>query len=309
MLGGAGSSPLGIALCMGCPDTAVLDDDDGTPADDDATHGDDDVIPDDDDSSAEPCTHFNAWGRFEIQVSEDGSEFQGIFYDDPSPLLLDALIEEGDCIFFGFEPMPHCEPSCDPPQVCGADDQCHDWPEGIDVGTIELTGTQPPLTLEAGFGNAYYGDQTYPGLVEAGAAVTLTAAGNGEVASFELTARGVAPWDQTLDPLVLRRGQDLPISWTLAAEPDDAQILVHIRADHHAGTSANVTCLTDDAVGTVTVAAPLVDALIDAGAGGLGIYVESAVALRAIADIAAPDAGCAMFFVGADVLVDVRVEP
>jgi hypothetical protein len=294
------SSMMALGLLVGCPGQSDRDDD---------SQGDDDTGPSDDDSAGEPCDYWNAWGQFGIQIDDDGGEFYGVFYDDPSPLMLDALIEAGDCTFFGFDPMPHCEPACDPPQVCGPDEQCHDWPAGIDVGTVEVTGTQPPLSLQPGFGNAYYGDQTYLDLVEPGAEITLAASGTGTIGSFELRARGVAPWEIVPDPLVMVRGEELAVRWQPASDPPDAQILVHLRADHHAGSTARITCIADDGVGEVLIDAALVDALIDAGTGGLGTYVESARIMRASADTILTDAGCAMFYVGADVPVDVNVEP
>jgi len=267
-----------------------------------------------DDDSAEPgsggdaCGHWEAWGLFGILVTDEGGSFYGILYDDPSLLLLDVLIEQGDCLFLGRDPIPHCEPTCDPPQVCGSGDVCLGWPQGVDLGTIELSGTDPPLTLQAGFGNAYYSDATYPGLVGPGDEVTMHVAGGAAVEPLALRVHGVTRWGEPPEPLTMVRGEDLTIDWLPAAQPTGSRVAVYIGADHHAGVSAYATCVVDDSQGTVTVPAAIVDALIEAGTGGLGVYVENARLLRVDTASAATAAGCVMLHVSTEVLLDLTVE-
>ena len=277
------------------------------PVDDDTTaHGDDDSVgpPVEDDA----CGHWEAWGMFGVTLTANGGSFSGILYDDPSALMLDELIREGDCLFFGFDPMPRCEPTCDPPQVCGRGDQCHDWPVGLDLGSLQLTGTDPPLTLEAEYGNAYYTASNDLGPVDVGDEVTMTLAGGSGIEPFALLARGVALWDGPPGPLVMVQGQDLTVSWQPASHPNGAEVALYIGADHHAGVSAYVTCVVDDSRGTLDVPASIVDALIEAGTGGLGTYVENARVLRLDASSTSTSGGCALFYVATETLLDIQVQ-
>jgi len=144
-----------LLLC-GCPavddDTTGDDDttDDDTTADDDTT-GDDDTGDDDtgdDDTVVDPgCAYEELWGKFGLTSDLYGGSLSGVYHDDASPMVPDVLVDDGVCVLYGYDPMPVCEPHCTPPDLCGPDEQCHSWPEALDVGTLTVPETSPPLSL------------------------------------------------------------------------------------------------------------------------------------------------------------------
>jgi len=291
------AAALAVAFGAGCPGLLVVPGE--TPVGDD-----DSPLPAVEDDA---CNHWEAWGNFGLFLSDRGGRFNGIFYDDPSALMLEELIQEGDCTFLGLDPMPHCEPSCDPPQVCGPDDECLDWPEGLDLGLLELAGTDPAVTLEPGYANAYFTEQTYPGFLDPGEEVTLGIAGGGVIEPVALRVQGVALWDEPPAPLSLALGQDLTVSWQPASSSTDAKVALYIGADHHAGVTAHATCVVVDADGALVVPTSIVDALLEAGAGGLGTNVENSRLLRVDTASTWTERGCAMFYTAAETLLDVEI--
>jgi len=294
-----------LLLC-GCPavddDTTGDDDttDDDTTADDDTT-GDDDTGDDDtgdDDTVVDPgCAYEELWGKFGLTSDLYGGSLSGVYHDDASPMVPDVLVDDGVCVLYGYDPMPVCEPHCTPPDLCGPDEQCHSWPEALDVGTLTVPETSPPLSLLPGFQNQYYTDQEYPELYQVGDLLHLQLTGGGAIGEQRLGAFGVAPipaWDEQL---VLDWGQDLVVTWEPSPIPPDARMLFTISADHHAGTPAYVRCDVPDADGTLTLPAAMVDALLTAGtAGTWGDVIEAATLVRYCGSVKRTEHGCLAFY-------------
>jgi hypothetical protein len=236
-----------------------------------------------------PCESDELWGNFALWTDGNAGGFEGVHHDGPSPLLQEDVIVEGDCVLRGFEPMPHCEPGCDPPLVCGLGDVCLGWPVTLDVGTIQITGTDPPLTLEPGFDHQYYTDDPVPDLVRPDGHYTLTASGSAQVDGFSLTVAGIAAFADHASSVTVTSGNPLDVWWEPAG--GTARVVVEMGADHHAGTNTYARCETDDAVGTLTIPASIVDGVLTAGAGGLG----STTLVRYRASTTPTDRGCASF--------------
>ncbi len=247
------------------------------------------------------CPSDELWGNFSLWTDGVEGGFEGAYFDGPSPLLQQSLLISGDCVFHGFDPMPHCEPGCDPPLVCGVGDVCLDWPAALDVGTLEIAGTTPPLTVEPGFENRYYTD-TFAGLIDPDGTYTLTVPGSSPVDPFTLTVGGVSPFADHSSAVTLTPGSSLDIHWTPA--DDGAQVVVEVGADHHAGTNAYARCETTDAAGQLTIPATVLDRVLAAGAGGLG----STTLVRYRASTTPTTHACATFATYTKEWLDVTVE-
>ncbi len=259
-----------------------------------------------DDPMDDPCQREDLWGNFALWTDGAQGGFEGVYRDGVSPLLQEQLLDDGACVLHGFDPMPHCEPGCDPPQVCGAGSQCLDWPATLDAGSLWVTGTSPSLDLSPGWDNAYYTDSPVAGLVQAGTEYTLGTSGSPDVDPFELTALGVDAFGAATESAVARRGEPLPVTWTPGEV--DAVVVFELGADHHAGTNAYVRCEVPDADGALEVAAPLVDALLDASSSALGTTLGSAALYRHHGTTTRTNRGCAAFVTYTKWRVEVGVE-
>lgn len=272
-----------MLICVACPEPAY---------DDDAADG--------------SCARVDLWGSFALWTDGVEGGFEGIYHDGSSPLMQEELLVEGACVLHGFDPMPHCEPGCDPPQVCGAGSQCLDWPPTLEAGTLQVAGTSPPLELEPGWDNAYYTDAPIADLVLPGTEYTLDAGGSADLDPFTLTALGVGAFSDATGSATARRGETLSLSWTPGTT--DARVVFEVGADHHAGTNAYVRCEVPDATGTVQVPAALIDALLDASSGTLVTTLGSASLYRHNGTTTRTNKACAAFVTYTKWRVEVTVE-
>lgn len=260
----------------------------------------------DDDATDEPCERDDLWGSFALWTDGEAGGFEGGYHDGVSPLIQHELLAQGACVLHGFDPMPHCEPGCDPPQVCGAGSECLDWPTTLDAGTLHVEGTSPPLELTPGWDNGYYTDAPIAGLVQPGADYTLIAEGSAELDPFDLDAVGVDAFAGATELAVARRGEPLSLSWSPGAT--GAHVVFELGADHHAGTNAYVRCEVPDATGAVEVPAALIDALLDASTSALGTTFGSASLYRYNGTTTRTNKACAAFVTYTKWRVEVTVE-
>ncbi len=255
---------LTLFLHLGCGDDAAVEPDAGTEPMIDAAPG-------------QECDWRSAQGFFSVTSRADYGGFNGVVNDRPTPIRLAEELRMGDCAYYGPSPF-FCDPPCDG-SVCTADGLCAPWPSIVDGGHLTVTGTSPTLELDPQPGGAYYTTESYPNLYRPGDEITLSAAGDGDVPAFSLTTLGVpeltVPWESQ----TAVQGQDMVITWDTPGSPPGTVVIVHMDNDHH-GIEAYVECISDD-TGSVTVAAPVLDLLIEAGASGIGTYIENAWIMRA----------------------------
>lgn len=269
-----------MLLGVGCPAP-----DHGGDDDDDTTGGDDD-----DTGVDGPCDRTNTLGTFSVGVNRNGGTFSGVYADGPDPGLLDAVFEDGGCVFYRYVPR-ECDPPCDPPLACAFDETCRPWPGYVSVGTISVTGTDPPLQVEPTDHNSYYTQEVYEGLFAPGDPLTVSASGSADVGAFEATVAGVPllePYEQTV---TMVEGEPLEITWEVADGPDDAVVRVHLDNDHH-GISAYLECEAPSADGRLVVPESAVQKMIEVGSSGIGTYVENAYMLRYTRHVQEHAPGC-----------------
>jgi len=282
-----------LALALGCPAGTTAGDDDDA-ADDDTA--DDDTADDDDDTTApvEACDRYTTWGYFHLTVDDDNPPetwVGGMVEDGPEPWILDELDREGDCVLYGWDHPPHCEPECDEDEYCGFGDECRTMPAVISVGAVAVTGTDPPLTLDEIDNGVYIGGADFPDLYTPGDLLTVAPSGSSDFDSFELTTLGVAPLGTICEELTMTAHEDIVCDWS-PGEVSGARFRFTIyKSDQHGALPAELVCDVDDALGTVVVPASLIQAI-----WAMDVFDElnpvSATTRRYTQDLVMTDRGC-----------------
>ena len=127
-----------------------------------------------------------------------GSQVGGAYHDHPAPRTEATMAEAGGCRYVAARPAL-CEPACTGSDVCDVDGHCGGYPTTLTAGTLTVTGTTPPITLEPQPGNSYYPQTSYPGLYRPGDDVAKL-----DRAVHALTAQGKTVSAQRVKPAKLR---------------------------------------------------------------------------------------------------------
>lgn len=207
------------------------------------------------------------------------STVEGKVYDGPipSPFVWVKAAESGSCRVLTPTP-PFCDSSCTggticiegiPKNVCAVEGKT------VGVGTVGVTGLKSkgvaiPISMEQPASKVYQypgsGDLDYPPFEEGGS-VVFTAAGNGTMASFTVSATGIAPLVMLTDSLTLENGKPIRLEWTPTGTPGVSTISVLIDISHHGGSKGKIECETADN-GSLVIAAVLTDKLKALGVAG-----------------------------------------
>ncbi len=290
------STSLALVL-MGCPSGPDSGDDDS-----------DAPLPYDGPKPA-ACDGFTTLGFFGLEVQEYGAGFSGVFLDHPSPFTPSAQIVAGDCVLYSPTGWPYdCDPPCEGEEICGYGSECRAWPANLDVGTVTLRGTQPELTLEPTEWNSYYHTDPWSDPYAPGDLLTLASSGSDALEPFSMSLLGSPPLFGERFELTMRAGEPFTVTWDPAEAPEGLRMRLRLSIDHHASTPAYAQCDSPDATGSVTVSAEIVDALIAAGATGIGTYVENATLTRASEAWLETDRGCLIFETASALYFDVETE-
>lgn len=206
---------------------------------------------------------------------------------------------EGDCeLYQKF--YPHCDPPCVAGETCDHSGECIPYPEKQFLGTLDITGTTVPLTVEADVSNTYWDSgSTYPLFID-DTRISLTTTG-GDMSPLSL--RGIGVDDLTLtDPAWnIVNGEDLTVGWTPGS--GDSRIAVTMSVDQHGNSPVTLMCdFEDDGEGTVP--ASLLETLLIYGVSGFA----NGTARRVTADSVAHDEGCVELLVYSDAAPQVSVE-
>jgi hypothetical protein len=199
---------------------------------------------------------------------------------EPSPRSWITATTSGDCALLKPK-VPFCSTSCGSSAVCTADEKCQDYPTGLSVGTVTVSGihtasSQTSFDLTEGVkGNyAYVGTLAYPGFAE-GDTLRLSASG-GDYPAFTLEARGIRPLELTGTSLTLTKDQPLSLTWT-AGQTGISTIHVKLDISHHGGTKGVISCDTADS-GSLQLSASLVSELLSLGVAGFPTIVVTRTA-------------------------------
>ncbi len=200
----------------------------------------------------------------EVAIGEDlaeGADAIGSILD-PRPDFYQLAASEGACRAFRHEPA-YCG---DCFGVCSADGECQPFPTSLGAGTLDISGTSQPFSLEEEW--SYRPSSPLPAdLFQPGDPVTLEAAGGADVAAFSLAAAGTAPiWIDLVEgesgetgsspgqnTLELDDARDLTIAWSEPAAGSRVRLELRGRNQGHGQPlDGLVVCEADDS-GSLTV--------------------------------------------------------
>ncbi len=244
------------------------------------TPGDDSSTPVDDSATKPPvltgaCPNGTRIGFIEIShTSHDDALVTAQVEDSVYPTAkLTELESKNGCQMMRKE-NPFCTPTCDSGFTCSLEGECVPYPERIEVGTIEVTGTVAPHTMKPQ--SAYYWDPDAElPLFEPAALITGKVSGSAKLAGFELHGYGVAPvelpkgevWDSNPPPTwTLEEDVPFEFNW-IPSKEDDGDMYITLAIDQHGATPVTMYCEVED-TGSLTLPATMVNQLVSAGVSG-----------------------------------------
>jgi hypothetical protein len=263
-----------------------------------------------------PCDEAAKAGGFSVQLfpAKDDpktppyTQVNGKVLDRPDPSAVrQVTASAGDCkLLVGT--VVACNPACGFDQVCAAPGRCVTAPASQAVGTVTITGLAAPITLMAigsGGSQSYYTSlptgTAYPPFPAEGE-VQLSAAG-GSYPAFKLAGRGIEPLVFPGTGLEVAHDRALPVTWTPAAKPGSARILMVLDIAHHGGIPARIECDVAD-TGSATIPAALITKLIAEGTAGFPTLTLT----RRTVDSTMIAPGCVELAIASAVERDVKVE-
>jgi hypothetical protein len=225
-------------------------------------------------------------GWFELAQWEDAdpsiafSTVTGVVMDGviPTTVLFEEL-SEGDCTLWR-KVNPFCDPGCGTDEVCTHDGECAPYPAQLDLGTVTVEGLGGALSMEPdGFANYWDTSVGYP-LFEPGARLRVRSD-----SGLELRGLGVDSLRVDDPAWQITRGEDLEVSWIPGTA--EARITLSFNVDQHGNSPITMRCEVDD-LGSATVPAAVLEALLDRGVSGFA----SGWMRRGSADRTTTEHGC-----------------
>jgi hypothetical protein len=248
-----------------------------------------------------PCAAARRVGAFSVELSDLYTAASGNVAEAVVAADVPELVRElGDCRLERQRNL-FCDPPCGGGATCGEGNACVPYPENIDVGEVSLWGLAEAVHMQAdASGRRYWHTKLpHPGF-QTGADIHLQAEG-GELTPFTLRGFGVSALETPDTTLELESEQAFDVAWT-AAHASPARVLFTLSIDQHGVTPLSVVCEVGD-TGSLSVPAPLVTALFDAGPSGF----PSARLERRSADSTMLEHGCVEFTVRATAKLSVDV--
>jgi hypothetical protein len=255
----------------------------------------------------EPCAAAERVGSFTIELTDQYTAVGGKVFDAVAPR--DVPVEvatDGPCTLFAA-PVMQCNPACDATsQVCAEGNQCLPQPVARDLGKVTVRGLLVPLELEPNrvtkaYANPASAPLPQPGF-EPGASLHLSSSG-GDYAPIALRGWGVSLLEGVTNPIALRAGQELALSWQPPADPGPARVHLNLNINHHGSTSSWIECDVED-VGSAHIPGALVDALLARGQSG---FPTLTVTRRSVSSTRI-EPGCIELAVSSESVSDVELE-
>ena len=101
---------------------------------------------------------------------------------------------------------------------------------------------------------------------EPGAKLRLSSSG-GDYPPIDLRAWGVSLLEGVTNPIAVRAGQGVELSWQPPADPGPARVHLNLNINHHGSTSNWIECDVED-VGMAVIPGALIDSLLERGRSG-----------------------------------------
>ncbi len=161
-----------------------------------------------------------------------------------------------------------------------------------DLGKVTIAGLKVPVTLNKSSANVYTTPSLpHPGFDE-GAAITLQAAGAGLYGPLTLRGWGVAPLVLASDPLVVKDGQPVTLTWPAPAKAGPARVTINFTLNRHGNVDTWFECEVPD-TGNFTIDSAAITALFTKDVSGF----PSVTITRQSADSTTVKDGCVQFLV------------
>lgn len=249
-----------IALLIGCPSEA--------PSPNPTPEPPPVELPDPSEISLDGgCALDDRHGRFQLQDLDAYTVLQGQVSDGVVPIsVLEEIHAEGDCVLLRRN-NPFCDPGCAADEACDFDGQCVPFPEPQDLGTVAAHGLAAAVSMEPvqpGF-NYFSTDLPHPAM-SPGETIRLSTSG-GSHDPFALWGVGVEPLVLEPGAWSIDDGTALALQWEPPAGPSWSEIGFHLTIDQHGTSPVVLECAFDD-VGSASIPATTIDALLDAGVSG-----------------------------------------
>jgi hypothetical protein len=184
-------------------------------------------------------------------------------YGSPFPRWHQEVMNDGTCLLKTYTPQ-QCDQFCE--GACVGRNVCEPFPPTVSAGMLTFTGLKGVSSLSPDPSLGRYNYPTAPpnDLFDAGAAVTVTAAG-AAVPPFTLQAKGVPPIEPEIQNgrFRLTNGQDYTLRWQPAAGgPPEARVRLTVNSrnlGHGVPYLAIIECDVPDAPGQLTVPRAMID--------------------------------------------------
>jgi len=257
--------------------------------------------------SYEPCAAGQRVGSFSIELAEQFTSVGGKVFDAVAPR--DVPLEvasEGACKLFAA-PVLQCNPPCDATsQVCAEGNECRSQPAARDLGKVTIRGLLVPLDLQPNLVTKAYTNPAstrlpHPGF-EPGAPLRLSSSG-GDYTPIDLRGWGVTLLEGVTNPIRVRVGQAVTLSWQAPADAGPARVHLNLNVNHHGSTSSWLECDVPD-TGSATIPVALVDALLARGQSG---FPTLTVTRRSVSSTVI-EPGCVELLVSSESTSDVELD-
>jgi len=249
-----------------------------------------------------PCDISQRVGRFSVEKQTDFGVVQGTVSDGVVPTAIPRLaLEQGSCRLFERRNLA-CVPACVGAQTCGEDGTCIPYPRQVSAGEVVIAG----LTKETRMsplqpGNTYFAPGADNPPFAVGSEVVLSAAGEGDMAPFQLFGLGSEPLSEP-PAWVIQAGTDLALAWAAPSANVGTSVLVELTIDQHGISPLSLSCEFED-TGSASVPGSIIDELIGAGVSGF----PNGRLTRRTADHVELGAGCVELVVGSPLAASISV--
>jgi hypothetical protein len=257
--------------------------------------------------SYEPCAPEQRVGSFTIALTEQYTSVGGKVFDAVAPRDVPVeVVSDGPCTLFAA-PVMQCNPACDATsQVCAEGNQCLPQPAARDLGKVTVRGLLVPLELEPNrvtkaYANPASAPLPQPGF-EPGANLRLSSTG-GDYPPIALRAWGVSLLEGVTNPIAVRAGQGVELSWQPPADPGPARVHLDLNINHHGSTSNWIECDVED-VGVAHIPLALIDSLMERGRSG---FPTLTVTRRSVSSTRI-EPGCVELAVSSERVSDVELD-
>jgi hypothetical protein len=257
--------------------------------------------------SYEPCAGGQRVGSFTIELNQQYTSVGGKVFDAVAPRDVPMEVaSEGACTLFAA-PVLQCNPACDATvQVCAEGNQCRPQPAARDLGKVTIRGLRVPLELEPNLVTRAYTNPAsarlpHPGF-EPGARLRLSSSG-GDYTPIDLRGWGVSLLEGVANPIRVRDGQAVTLSWQAPADAGPARVHLNLNLNHHGSTSNWLECDVPD-VGSAEIPVQLVNALLARGQSG---FPTLTVTRRSVSSTSI-EPGCVELLVSSESVSDVELD-